>query len=108
MKDSKLINYSTQDFSTESDMLITLHNWQDKKEKFLPKLKSKGLLRHAIMRVWNRDGSFRLGHIFEYKVENAYKNCQPIWQEIEKQHKSKVPIKIFANRGIVLEDNILV
>ena len=42
MKDSKLINYSTQDFSTESDMLITLHNWQDKKEKFLPKLKSKG------------------------------------------------------------------
>ena len=108
MKDSKLINYSTQDLSTESDMLITLHNWQDKKEKFLPKLKSKGLLRHAIMRVWNRDGSFRLGHIFEYKDENAYKNCQPIWQEIEKQDKSKVPMKIFANRGIVLEDNILV
>ena len=108
MVDSKLINYSTQDFSTESDMLITLHNWQDKKGKFLPKLKSKGLLRHAIMRVWNRDGSFRIGHIFEYKDENAYKNCQPIWQEIEKQDKSKVPIKIFANRGIVLEENILV
>ena len=80
-------------------MLITLHNWQDKKGKFLPKLKSKGLLRHAIMRVWNRDGSFRIGHIFEYKDENAYKNCQPIWQEIEKQEKSKVPIKIWQHGG---------
>ena len=51
MINSKLINYSTQDFSTESDMLITLHNWQDKKEIFLPKLKSKGLLMHEIGRA---------------------------------------------------------
>ena len=89
MKDSKLINYSTQDFSTESDMLITLHNWQDKKEKFLPKLKSKGLLRHAIMRVWNRDSSFRLGHIFEYKDENAYKNVNLFGKNLKNKISQK-------------------
>ena len=103
MKDSKLINYSTQDFSTESDMLITLHNWQDKKEKFLPKLKSKGLLRHAIMRVWNRDGSFRLGHIFEYKNEQAMKDCLPIWNDIERQFKDKIPNIAVGYRGILLD-----
>ena len=56
-------------------MLITLHNWQDDKDKFLSKLKSKRLIRHVIIRVWNRDGSFKLGHLFEYKDENAYKIC---------------------------------
>lgn len=60
-------------------MLITLHNWQDDKDKFLSKLKSKRLIRHVIMRVWSRDGSFKLGHLFEYTDENAYKMCQPIW-----------------------------
>ena len=107
MKESKLINYTTQDFSTESDMLITIHNWQDNKDKFLSQLKPKDLIRYVMMRIWNREGSFRLGHLFEYKDENSYKNCQPIWQDIEKQGKTKVPMKVFANRGIVLEDNIL-
>ena len=51
MKDSKLINYSTQDFSTESDMLITLHNWQDKKEKFLlKKILYQNFLRYSFFR----------------------------------------------------------
>jgi len=54
-------------------MLITLHNWQDDKDKFLSKLKSKRLIRHVINRVWNRDGSFKLGYLFEYKDENSCK-----------------------------------
>ena len=60
-------------------MLITLHNWQDDKDKFLSKLKSKRLIRHVIIRVWNRDGSFKLGYLFEYKDENPCRICQPIW-----------------------------
>ena len=54
-------------------MLITLYNWQDDIDKFLSKLKSKRLIRHVIIRVWNRDGSFKLGYLFEYKDENACK-----------------------------------
>ena len=46
-------------------MLIILHISQDDKNKFLSKLKSKRLIRHVIMRVWKRDGSFKLGHLFE-------------------------------------------
>ena len=108
MKESKLINYTTQDFSTESDMLFTIHYWQDNKDKFLSQLKSKGLIRYVMVRVWNREGGFRLGHLFEYKDENSYKKCQSIWQDVEQHGKTKVPIRVVANRGIVLEDNILV
>ena len=50
-------------------MLITLHNWQDDKDKFLSKLKSKRLIRHVIIRVWNRDSSFKLGHFFSIKMK---------------------------------------
>ena len=38
------------------------------------------------------------------KDEESYKKCQLIWQEIEKNMKAEMPVKVFANRGIVLDD----
>ena len=107
VSDAKLINFSTADFSSKAEMQMNFNNWQSESEQYLPKLKSLGMLRFCILRVWNKEGVFRLGYIFEYKDENAYKNCQPIWQEVEKKGKAEAPVKIFANRGIVLEDNEL-
>ena len=105
MPEAKLINYSTADFGSKVDMEFRLFKWQEQKEQYLPKLESNGLLRFTTLRVWNKEGIFRLGYLFEYKDENAYKKCQLIWQEIEKNMKAEVPVKVFANRGIVLEDN---
>ena len=107
MPDAKLINFSTADFSSKAEMQMNFNNWQSESEQYLPKLKSLGMLRFCILRVWNKEGVFRLGYIFEYKDEDAYKNCQPIWHEVEKKGKAEAPVKIFANRGIVLEDNEL-
>ena len=50
--------------------------------------------------------SNKVGLIFEYRDEKAYKECQPIWQEIERLNP-ETPAKIFANRGIVLDNNVL-
>ena len=47
---------------------------------------------------------FRLGHMFEYKDEESFKKCQPIWQELSRQHTQKTPAKMFSNRGIVVDD----
>ena len=107
MTQAKLINFSTADFSSKAEMEMNFNNWKSNKDEYLPKLKSLGMLRFTVLRVWNKEGAFRLGYIFEYEGEETYKKCQPIWQEIERQSKDEAPVKIFANRGIVLEDNDL-
>ena len=79
---------------------------QEQREKYLPKLQAKGMLRFRITRVWNKEGVFRIGYLFEYKNEKAYKDCQDIWQEIESKMKAEQAVKVFANRGVVLVDDV--
>ena len=105
MSESMFINFSTADFGSKSDMELRLLKWQEQKEKYLSKLQENGMLRFTTMRIWNKEGIFRLGYLFEYKDENAFKKCQLIWQEIEKNMKAETPVKVFANRGIVLDDS---
>ena len=107
MTPATIVNYSTVDFSSKNDMEITIMRWNnEQKSKYLPELKKKGMIRHAMLRIWNKEGVYRLGFIFEYRDEKAYKECQPIWQEIERLNP-ETPAKIFANRGIVLDNNVL-
>ena len=53
MSNSKLINYTTQDFQTEKDLELNDYRWNQIKDKYLPKLKENGLLRMVSMRIWN-------------------------------------------------------
>ena len=105
MEEAKLINYSTADYGSKADMELALYRWKEKRDTMMPMLKAKGLLRFSILRIWNKEGIFRLGYLFEYKDEVAYKSCQEIWMKEESDVKANSPVKIFANRGIVLEDN---
>ena len=107
MSESKLINYTTADFATKGDMELRTYKWQEHKDKHLPKLQSKGMLRFSITRVWNKEGVFRIGYLFEYKNEKAYKDCQEIWKETESKMKAEQAVKVFANRGIVIVDEVL-
>ena len=104
MKKSKLINYTTQDFVSEKELELKLFRWNNIKDKNLPKLKANGILRIVSKKVWNKEGVSRLGHLFEYEDDKAYQNCQPIFQEIEKNEKKDQLIKVFGNRGVVLEE----
>ena len=67
MSNSKLINYTTQDFQTEKDLELNDYRWNQIKDKYLPKLKENGLLRMVSMRIWNKENVFRNGYLFEYK-----------------------------------------
>ena len=55
-------------------------------------------------KVWNKEGVSWLGHLFEYEDDKAYQKCQPIFQEIERNEKEDQLIKVFGNRGVVLEE----
>ena len=104
MKKSKLINYTTQDFVSEKELELKLFRCNNIKDKYLPKLKANGILRMVTTKVWNKEGVSRLGHLFEYEDDKAYQKCQPIFQEIERNEKEDQLIKVFGNRGVVLEE----
>jgi membrane-bound lytic murein transglycosylase MltF len=104
MKKSKLINYTTQDFVSEKELELKLFRWNNIKDKYLSKLKANGVLRIVTTKVWNKEGISRLGHLFEYEDDKAYQKCQPIFQEIERNEKKDQLIKVFGNRGVVLEE----
>ena len=104
MTKTTFLNYTTIDYLNEKDMEQALIRSQVQRIKHYPKLKELGLLRCVIVKVWNKEGMFRLGNMFEYKDEESFKKCQPIWQELSKQHTQKTPAKMFSNRGIVVDD----
>ena len=62
-----LINYSARDFSSRGEMDSHIER-QD--EIFTPEVvkafNDAGLLRRVVTQIWNRDGVFRNGIIFEY------------------------------------------
>ena len=104
MKKFKLINFNTQNFVSEKEVELKLYRWEKVKIEYIAKLKAKRLPREDTTKTWNIDGIGILGHLFEYEDEKAYKKCKPIFEEIEKKEKEDQLIKVFADRGIVLEE----
>ena len=104
MSNSKLINYTTQDFQTEKDLELNDYRWNQIKDKYLPKLKENGLLRMVSMRIWNKENVFTNGYLFENKDDLSFKKCLPIWQEIEALEEKDISRKYQSIRGIVTED----
>ena len=104
---AKLISHVLIDFSSEAEMDLSINYVEKTGANFYENMKKIGLMRFRLNQVWNKEGGFALSTLFEYEDEKKYKKCQPIWQEIERKSKDEAPVKIFANRGIVLEDNDL-
>jgi len=106
MSDSKLISYITSDFQTKSDMKVGEIEWEKIMNKNFDKFKKAGALRQTVSQIWNKEGTLRLGHLWEYKDEKAFVECQKIFKEAELEFKNKTGIvwKVFSNRGIVLYD----
>ena len=99
-----LINITIQTFKTENELELSISKWDSIKDKYMLSFKDKGLLRYTITRIWNKNQQFQLGHIFEYKNENAMKNCIPVWNEIEKKFKDKIQNITVGYRGILVDE----
>ena len=42
-------------------------------ENVISEFKKAGMVRRVVTRIWNREGAFRVGILFEYTGEKAYK-----------------------------------
>jgi len=106
MSETKLISYITSDFQTKSDMKVGEVEWVKLMNEKFEKFKKAGAIRQTVTQIWNKEGAFRLGHLWEYKDEKAFLACQKIFREAENEFKKRTDIvwKVFPNRGIVLYD----
>ena len=105
MSDSKLISYITSDFQTKSDMKVGEVEWEKIMNKNFDKFKEAGAVRQTVTQIWNKEGTLRLGHLWEYKDEKAFVDCQLLFREAEQRfNKSEIPQKLFSNRGVILHD----
>ena len=102
-----LINFTTQDFMLEKELELASLRWDKVKASYYKRLKELGVLRIVSLRIWNKENVARLGFVFEYKDEKAFKACLPVWKEVDAMESEDMVIKTFTNRGIVLEDTIL-
>ena len=109
MNETKLMSYITSDFGSKSDMRVGAEEWQGIIEEMLPKFKKAGAIRQTVSQIWNKEGVFRLGTMWEYKDEKAFIECQNLFREAEKKfnQKTQIAVKDFSNRGIILYDVIL-
>jgi len=108
MLESTMMSYITVDYKTKSDMKVGMIEWQKIIAEMSPKFKKAGALRQTACQIWNKEGVFRLGYSWEYKDEKAFLKCQKLFREAEVLFESRTEIvwKVFANRGVVLEDVI--
>ena len=106
MTESKLISYITSDFQSQSDMKVGEIEWQKIMNDHFDKFKKAGAVRQTVSQIWNKEGALRLGHLWEYKDEKAFKVCQKIFNQAEAEFKKRTGItwKVFSNRGIILYD----
>ena len=106
MMESKLISYITSDFQSQSDMKICEIEWEKIMNERFDKFKKAGAVRQTVTQIWNKEGTLRLGHLWEYKDEKAFVECQKIFRDAELEFRNRTGItwKVFSNRGIVLYD----
>ena len=91
--DALLISYTTVDFRTKTEMELALRRWDSNKEKWLKKFKAAGMVSNINTQIWNKEGTLRLGHLWEYKDEKAFVECQKIFRDAELEFKNRTGIK---------------
>ena len=106
MSESKLMSYITSDFTSNSDMKVGAEEWQSIIQEMLPKFKKAGAIRQTVSQIWNKEGVFRLGNMWEYKDEKAFNACQELFRVAEAEFVKRTGIswRITPTRGIVLAD----
>ena len=60
-------------------MRVAEEEWQKIIQEMSSRFKSAGALRQTVSQVWNKEGVFMLGNMWEYKDEKAFIACQPLF-----------------------------
>ena len=105
MFEINLINYNARDFisKAELDLFISKHDTFYTKE-VIAEFKKAGLARRVVIKIWNKEGAFRVGILFEYKGEKAYKDCQKILDKHTLPYFKDFNRKVVGSRGIIVQE----
>ena len=105
MTNTTLINYSTRDFANKGQLKLYLIR---QKEAFTPEFielfTKAGMLRRVVTQIWNKQGSFRVGIIFEYRDKDAFEACKPLLEKYYLPAVAGFTTKVFGNRGVVVHE----
>ena len=73
------------------------------------RVKEAGALRQVVTQIWNQEGSFILGSLWEYTDESAFIACQELFREAEAAHSESTGVSsiIVPSRGVTLHDTRL-
>ena len=55
-----------------------------------------------VTKIWNREGAFRFGILFEYKGEKAYKDCQNLLEKHILPHFKNLNTKVVGSRDRIM------
>ncbi len=106
--ESKLMSFVTADLICQSHLDKTLSTWDsiinDMEKEFV---KSK-VIRHTVTKIWNKDGIYRIGFLWEYPDHESYLKTQVLIKEVKKrfEKETNLPVKNYPNRGIVMSDKV--
>ena len=105
----KLMSYITAKYSSKSDMMLSEREWQEVIGKLLPRFKEAGALRQVVTQIWNQEGSFILGNLWEYADEKAFIACQELFREAKAAYSESTGVSsiILPSRGVILHDTRL-
>ena len=84
-KDLKLVNMTTQDFASAKDVELFENRWGKMGKVYYPLLRKGGMIKHSVLKVWNKLSEHRFIHIFECESKESFENCQKIWKKIENE-----------------------
>ena len=101
-----LMSYIVCDMLSKSDQTVAHDAWVKIIGEMSDRFKSAGATRQTVSQIWNREGTFKLGFMWEYKDEKAFVQCQTLFREaeVEFQKRTGIAWKITPTRGIVLTD----
>ena len=105
MSNVSLINYSTREFTTKGEMDSYIRKQDEIFTKEVTKIFIEtGMLRRVVTQIWNKKETFRVGIIFEYKDQTAYKNCQSLLEKHYLPYLKDYNTKVIGSRGIVVHE----
>jgi hypothetical protein len=90
MPDSKLMSYIISDFQSQSDLNVGQLEWEKIMEEKFQKFKNAGALRQTASQIWNKEGALRLGHLWKYKDEKSFVQCQKFLEKLKLNLKQKL------------------
>ena len=65
------------------------------------------MIKHLVLKVWNKISENRYIDIFEYESKESFENCQKIWKKIENELFQGLLVKMISDKGLVISETDL-